>query len=403
MIRWILLLVWCGVVGLPAAVAADVRASVAAEPSPPSAADEAMADAVAGYVERGELAGAVMLVATPDEVLSLSAVGSADIAAGTPMSPDALFWIASQSKPITAAAVMMLVDEGRVRLDDPVETYLPEFKGQMVVDEKDDEHVVLKKPGHPITVRNVLSHTSGLPFRSGIEVPTLDRLPLADRVRSYAMTPLEFEPDSAYQYSNAGINTAARIIEVVTGTSFEAFLSERLFEPLGMRETTFWPSEEQAARIATAYRPAAGGAGLEAIEIDQLHYPLTDRRERSPMPAGGLFSTAADMARFYQMLAHDGELAGRRYLSPEAVAELTRKQTADAIPTEYGLGFSTGGNRFGHGGAYSTNSFYDRSSGLILIWLVQHAGFPGKGAESQGAFHTAALRGFAQPTLKATP
>lgn len=374
-----------------------------AEPSSEAEREQPLIDSAAGYVERGELAGAVMLVATPDEVLSLTAAGSANVEAGTPMQPDALFWIASQSKPITAAAVMMLVDEGRVRLDDPVEAYLPEFKGQMVVAEKDDEHVLLKKPTHPITIRNVLSHTSGLPFRSGIEVPTLDRLPLADRVRSYAMTPLEFEPDSAYQYSNAGINTAARIIEVVTGMSFEAFLSERLFEPLGMHETTFWPSAEQARRIATAYRPANDGRGLEAIEIDQLHYPLTDRSERFPMPAGGLFSTAADMARFYQMLAHGGERAGRRYLSAENVAELTRKQTAEGIPTEYGLGFSTGGNRFGHGGAYSTNSFYDRSSGLILIWLVQHAGFPGQGGESQGAFHQAAFKVFAKPAAKPAP
>jgi CubicO group peptidase (beta-lactamase class C family) len=127
-----------------------------------------------------------------------------------PMQSDSLFWIASQSKPITAAVVMILVDEGKVRLDDPVEKYLPEFRGQMVVAEKDGEHVLLRRPKHPITVRNVLSHTSGLPFKSGIEEPTLDLYPLAARVRSYAMTPLDFEPDSKYQYSNEGINTAAR-------------------------------------------------------------------------------------------------------------------------------------------------------------------------------------------------
>ncbi len=347
--------------------------------------------AVQPFVDRKELAGAVMLVADKQKILSHSAVGFADMAADKPMQADSMFWIASQSKPITAAALMMLVDEGKVNVDDPVEKYLPEFRGQMVVAEKDDKHVLLKKPAHPITVKNVLSHTSGLPFRSAIEVPTLDRLPLADRVRSYAMTPLDFEPDTKYQYSNAGINTAARIIEVVTGKSFEDFLDERLFKPLGMRDTTFWPSEEQAARIAKSYKPGANNIGLEETTIGQLQYPLSDRKDRYPMPAGGLFSTAADMVRFYQMLAGGGELDGRRYLSAAAVKQLTSKQTPDGVENEYGFGFSTGGDRFGHGGAYSTNSYFDRKQGLIIIWLVQHAGFPGDGGKAQDAFRQAAL------------
>lgn len=224
-------------------------------------------------------------------------------------------------------------------MDDPVEKYLPEFRGQMVVAEKDDQHVLLKKPAHPITVKNVLSHTSGLPFRSAIEVPTLDRLPLADRVRSYAMTPLDFEPDSKYQYSNAGINTAARIIEVVSGMSFEQFLDERLFKPLGMHETTFWPDEAQAARVAKSYKPGADKQGLEETTISQVQYPLTDRRNRYPMPAGGLFSSATDLARFYQMLANGGQFDGRRYVSEAAVKQLTSKQTPDGVANEYGFGF----------------------------------------------------------------
>src|SRR5262245_30021076 len=146
------------------------------------------------------------------------------------MRPDSIFWIASQSKPITAAALMLLVDEGKMALDDPVEKYLPEFKGQMGVAESDGEHKLLKRPAHPMTVRNILSHTSGLPFKSAIEEPTPDLWPPSLRVRSNAMTPLEFDPGTTYQYSNAGINTAARIIEVVTGTPFEKFLASRLFE-----------------------------------------------------------------------------------------------------------------------------------------------------------------------------
>ncbi|MCA9043666.1 MAG: beta-lactamase family protein [Planctomycetaceae bacterium] len=357
-------------------------------------ASPAIAAAVQPYVEREELAGAVMLVATPDKVLNLSAVGFANREESAAMQTNSMFWIASQSKPITATALMMLVDEGKVNVNDPVEKYLPEFAGQMVVVEKDENHVLLRKPVHPITVKNILSHTSGLPFRSAIEVPTLDRLPLADRVRSYAMTPLDFEPDSKYQYSNAGINTAARIIEVVTGQSFESFLDERLFKPLQMNDTTFWPTEEQAARVATSYKPGQGGKGLEATTISQVQYPLSKREDRYPMPAGGLFSTASDMVRFYQMLANGGELDGRRYVSANSVARLTSKQTPDGVQTEYGFGFSTGGNRFGHGGAYSTNSYFDKDQGLIFIWLVQHAGFPGDGGKSQDAFRQAAIQEF---------
>lgn len=352
--------------------------------------------AVQPFVDRHELAGAVMLVATPEKVVAHSAVGFADVGKQQPMQMDSMFWIASQSKPITASALMMLVDEGKVNVDDPVEKYLPEFKGQMVVAEKDDQHVLLKKPVHPITVKNILSHTSGLPFRSAIEVPTLDRLPLGDRVRSYAMTPLQFQPDSKYQYSNAGINTAARIIEVVSGQSFESFLDDRLFKPLGMNDTTFWPTEAQAARVAKSYRPGKDKKSLNETIIDQVQYPLSDRTSRYPMPAGGLFATATDMAKFYQMLANNGEVNGNRYRSVEAINTLTSKQTPDALPSQYGFGFSTGGQRFGHGGAFSTNSYFDKEHGLIIIWLVQHAGFPGEGAKAQDAFRNAAIKNYSR-------
>ena len=212
---------------------------------------EAPASAIAvlqPFVEKGELAGAVALVTDKDKVLSVDAVGFADIAKGVKMKPDAMFWIASQSKPMTATAVMMVLDEGKIALNDPVEKYLPEFHGQMVVAERDNDHVLLRKPLHPITIREVLSHTSGLPFKSAVEEPTLDGLPLAAAVRSYAAAPLQTEPGTHYQYSNAGINTAARIIEVVEGMKYEDFMQQRLFDPLGMKHTTFWPSASAARR-----------------------------------------------------------------------------------------------------------------------------------------------------------
>ena len=357
-----------------------------------------LSQAVSPFVDRHELAGAVMLVANKDGILATQSVGWADIEAQKPMANDHLFWIASQSKPITAAAVMILVDEGKLHLDDPVEKYLPEFRGLMYTAEKSDNQKLLKKTARPITLRDTLSHTSGMPFKSALEEPTLDAWPLALRVKSYAMTPLDHPPGSRYQYSNAGINTAARVVEVVSGKPFETFLNERLLQPLGMSQTTFWPSPTQAARIATAYKPGPDKKGLLPTQIEQLHYPLADRAQRFPMPAGGLFSTAHDLSRFYRMLLNDGELDSRRILSKNAVQELTRKQTPESLKDNYGLGFAVNPPiTFGHGGAYSTNTTADRGRNLVLVWLVQHAGFPGEGEKAQAIFRQSAEQLYSQP------
>ncbi len=358
----------------------------------PSPSASAIAAALQPFVDRHSLAGAVTLLATKDSVLTVQAVGFADIAAKKPMKEDALFWIASQSKAMTAAAVMMLVDEGKVSLADAVEKYLPEFKGQMVAVERDAEHVLLRQPAHPITLREVLSHTSGLPFSTAMEQPTLDGLPLRDAVRSYAMAPLEFPPGSKYQYSNAGINTAGRIIEIVSGMPYEKFMDERLFKPLGMKDTTFWPSDHQVERLAKPYKPNKENTDLEETTVTQLRYPLSDRSHRYPMPAGGLFSTASDTAKFCQMILNGGVFDGKRLLSEEAVGQMTSKQTGPDVKESYGLGLSTGPDWCGHGGAYATNMTIDRQRGLILIWMVQHAGFPGDGNKSQEAFKQAALQ-----------
>jgi CubicO group peptidase (beta-lactamase class C family) len=356
-------------------------------------ASKAIVASLQPFVDDHTLAGAVTLVASKDKVLSLEAVGYADVAANKPMRPDALFWIASQSKPITCAALMMLVDEGKVNLDDPVENYLPEFKGQWLKAEQSTEQVVLRKPKHPITVKNIMTHTSGLPFKSAVEEPTLDLYPLALRVRSYSMLALEFEPDTKYQYSNAGINTAGRIIEVVSGLAYEEFLDQRLFKPLGMNDTTFWPSDTQVARLAKAYKPTADKKALEETPITQLKYPLTSR-DRQPMPAGGLFSTATDISLFYRMILNGGSYAGRRYLSEAAVRQMTSKQTADSL-NDYGFGFSTGGGKIGHSGAYHTNSAIDVQRQLITIFLVQHAAWDPEGKKILPAFLKAAVDAFA--------
>ncbi len=247
---------------------------------------------------------------------------------------------------------------------------------------------------HPITVREVLSHMSGLPFKSAIETPTLDGLPLAAAVRSYAMTPLQTEPGVNYAYSNAGINTAARILEVVSGMKYEDFMQQRLFTPLGMKDTTFWPTQEQTQRIAKSYSPGAGKKNLVEIPIGQLTYPLTNRTNRFPMPAGGLFSTAQDTARFCQMLLNGGELNGKRFLSDAAFKELTGRQTPESVKESYGFGLSVGDDWFGHGGAFATNMQISTAKGLVMIWMVQHDGFPGEGGKAQNVFKQWALEQF---------
>lgn len=346
------------------------------------------------FVDKHELAGAVALVADKSKVLSVESVGYADIAAEKAMKADSVFWIASQSKPMTAVAVMILVDEGNISLDDPIEKYLPEFRGQMFVAEKDNEHIVLQKPKHPITVRETLNHTSGMPFKSAIEEPTLDGLSLASAVRSYAMTPLLSEPGTVYRYSNAGINTAARLIEVVAKVKYEDFMQQKLFDPLGMKDTTFWPNEAQSLRVAKSYRPDASKTNLAEFPVSQLIYPLSDRVHRFPMPAGGLFSTAVDTSLFCRMLLNNGELDGKRYLSEVAVKELSKRQTPILVKESYGLGFSVSPDSYGHGGAHATNMEIRSSKGLVLVWMVQHGGFPGEGGKAQAAFRTWALDKF---------
>ncbi|MDB5351822.1 MAG: estB 2 [Planctomycetota bacterium] len=343
------------------------------------------------FVDSHTLAGAVTLVASADRTLSLDAVGYADVAARTPMKTDCLFWIASMSKPMTAAALMMLVDEGKVKLDDPVEKYLPEFRGQMVVAEQAPDRVVLKKPAHPITVREVLSHTSGIPFMSRVQ-HKIDSFPLDHSAITYALTPLKFEPGSKYDYSNAGINTAGRIIEVVSGMPYEDFVEKRLFQPLGMKDTTFWPSDEQMTRLAKSYRPDAAKTGLQEINIDQLSYPLTNRK-RGPCPAGGYFATASDVALFGRLILGGGVFEGKRLLSESSVRELTSTQTGALLnggkgEGGYGLGFSTSRKspgesgpavpgRCGHGGAYATDLAIDPQRHIVTVFMVQHAGYPG--------------------------
>src|SRR5262249_51596634 len=158
-------------------------------------------------------------------------------------------------------------------------------------------------------------------------------------------------------------NTAGRIIEVVAKMPYEKFLQEKLFDPLKMKDTTFWPDEKQVARLAKSYRPNKAKDGLEETKIGQLIYPLSDRK-RQPMPAGGLFSTASDLANFCRMMLNGGTLDGKQYLSKEAVKEMTQDQTGGLKPT-WGLGWAAGkeGEPYGHGGAHGTDMKVDPKKG----------------------------------------
>lgn len=382
--------------GLLLLVAGFAALSPAGAAAPPK-----LAPVLQPFVDDHTMAGAVVLVADADNILDIEAVGWMDVAAKKPMRPDALFWIASQSKPITAAALMILVDEGKVSVDDPVEKYLPELKDLRLVAEQGQDPAQGKKPRHPILVHEVLSHTSGLPFRSAFEQPTLDLGPLAARVRSYATLRLVSEPGTKYLYSNAGINIAGRIIEVVSGMPFETFLDERILQPLGMKDTTFWPSASQLERLAKAYKPNAKRDGLDEGPIVQLKYPL-DSRERQPMPAGGLFSTAADVSLFYRMIAGNGMAGGKRILSEKSVQQMTSDQSGEAH-ANYGFGFTAHGPYTGHGGAYSTDSRLDREHGLITIFLVQQAGWARDGKKILPAFQKAATEAFGAAAAAPAP
>ena len=207
------------------------------------------------FVDQHQVAGAVTAVGTSDGIASLEAVGSLRLDPLTVMTGEALFRIASMTKPITATGIMILVDEGKLSVDDPVEKYLPEFRGQMLVAERSADRLTLKKPPRPITLRDLLTHTSGLPgYPPGLaELYSRRNRTLAEATLAVSQRPLDFEPGSRWSYCNSGMDTLGRVIEVVSGQPYEVFLARRVFEPLGMKDTTFRPTSDQRRRLAGLY------------------------------------------------------------------------------------------------------------------------------------------------------
>lgn len=354
------------------------------------------------FVEQREIAGAVTLVARDGEVRHLSAVGEADVATRRAQRVDDLFWIASMTKPMAAVCILMLEDEGRLSVDDPVQEHLPEFKGQWLVASKTAGEIELKRPARPITIRDLLTHTSGLPSADEPRAHST----LAELVAQNSQLPLEFEPGSRWQYSNGGINTLGRIVEVVSGQEFSAFLQDRLLRPLGMKDTTFFPSRAQTRRVAKSYERDPATGQLKEVSVYFVRGELWDR-ERTVKPAGGLYSTAEDIRRFYQLMLDGGVWRGKRLLSERAVGELTRTQTGD-IKTGFTDGMSWGfgfqvvkepqgvtamlhPGTFGHGGAYGTQSWADPVTRTVYILMIQRRGFPnGDNSEVRKAFQATA-------------
>jgi CubicO group peptidase (beta-lactamase class C family) len=333
------------------------------------------------FVDKGEISGVVTLAASKDKVLHLAAVGKTDLATDRRMRTDDIFWIASMSKPITAVCIGILVDAGKLKFDDPIEKYLPEF-----ADLKVTENGQLVKPTRAITLRDALTHTSGLPDLNRRE----PHLTLEETSRQIAKAPLGFQPGTRWSYSTAGLDVMGRVVEVVSGMPYDQFLQKRLFDPLGMKDTSFWIAAGKKDRWAHSYRWVAQESKLQDTTISFMYGTDVTDRERPPLGGAGLFSTAEDVLRFYQMVLNKGEFHGRRILTAQTVAEMTRKQTGDlrARPgMPWGIGFcvvedpqAMDANKvlspgsFGHGGAYSTQSWADPAKNLIWIVMFERTG-----------------------------
>lgn len=341
--------------------------------------------AMQGAVDAHEAAGAVTFVATKDKVLHLEATGFADVAAKKPMALDTMFWLASSTKPITATAALMMQDEGKLSITDPVAKYIPAF-GE------------IKTPsGKPanITIQQLLTHTSGL---ADIKRPVyFASKNLAEVVTGYfsPLTPMLAEPGEHWKYNSFGLDTVGRIVEIVSGKSYDVFLQERIFGPLGMKDTTFFPSDAQQPRLAIGYSRDRSG---QTMNVAAPTFGRPVRGQFPPVPGGGLFSTASDLGRFGQMLLNRGNFEGHRYLSEASFKQMTTIHTGELLTgysagqmnhvLGWGLGvfivraphegltapLSVG--TFGHPGAWGTDMIVDPVKGVVYVMMIQRSNLP---------------------------
>ncbi len=368
---------------------AACQAVAAKDPASKKPADQpqiaAITERMQQFAEEGQISGAVTLVAKDGKIVHLAATGLSDVAHKKPMRPDSLFAIASMTKPITASGVMILQDEGKLSVDDPVSKYIPEFK---------DVQLNGASPPRPITIRDAMTHTSGLAGSQQTEGT------LAETAQALAKRPLAFEPGTKWQYS-PGLTVCGRVIEVASGQPYDEFLRKRIFEPLAMKDTAFVPTKKQQKRVVKLYQP-----GKEKGTIEETDHWL--QTETTPNPSGGLYSTAADLARFYQMVMDGGELDGKRIVSAEAVKQMTTIQTGDLVTgftpgNGWGLGWcvvrepqgptkSLSPGTFGHGGAFGTQGWVDPVRKMVFVLMIQRTNFGNSDASDiRGAFHDLAV------------
>ena len=363
----------------------------------PSGMDHAALQRIPGNIKRfiddGTIAGAVTLIARHGDTVEFEAQGMADIEAGRAMKKDTIFQIMSMTKPITAIGIMMLVEEGKLALRDPVEQYLPEFRNQRVAANVGPDNARLSMPARPITIRDLMTHTAGIQDSAPAAIkdyPQLMNVSLAEVVQHLAQQPLLFQPGTRWSYSSPGIEILGRVIEVCSGQKYEEFIAERILRPLGMKDSFFCPNEEQTKRIAMVYThqdKKLVRAPATILGGDPAKYR---KGAIFPAPGWGLYSTAGDLLHVYQMMLNGGSYEGRRYLSPFSTKLMSEVHTGDIVPTGwmggtgYGLAWEVindpygelvGHSRgtYGHGGAFGTQGWIDPANNMIRILLVQNS------------------------------
>jgi len=355
------------------------------------------------FVNRGRVAGIVTLVAYKGSVIDLSAAGYQDFETKTPMKTDSIFQIASMTKPITAVGIMLLVEDGLLAISDPVQKYLPKFADLKVQvkaaeSEQGSELSEIRKPSRSITIRDLLTHTSGMGggYPEGFQ-DLFDKRnrTLAEAAEAFPKRLLDFEPGTKWGYSNMGIATAGRIIEIVSGKSYEEFITERVLLPLGMKDSHFFVPESKRDRIASVYK-------LDDTKLTKADVDLYRVGSKYSSPEAGLYSTASDLFNFYQMMLNGGTLDGQRILSKASVEVMTRVQTEDlkagfSPGIGFGLGWAVVRNAegmfrlnsigtYGHGGLYHTYGFVDPQKELIGVFLSQRLGGGNDNADEINAF-----------------
>ena len=338
------------------------------------------ADALRPYIESGELPGAIS-VFYKEGAQETACVGWADVAKKIPMSMDRTFMQCSQTKGFCGVTVAILLEEGKISLDDPVSKYLPEFKTLNIAKKDKDGKVTLVPAGNVLTIRMVMNHTGGFPF----EIPSKyekgwSSCSLRDSAREGAANPILFEPGTKMRYSNTGIDIGAAIVEVVTGKPWEVFLKERVLDPLGMKDTTFQPTDEQLSRAISMYDVKPGQKAK--FRAFNKWMPLPHNGPTVfPSAGAGLWTTAADQLKFYKMLMNLGVGDnGVRILKEETVKKYLAASTRPAnIKGGYSLGLGVDFKKgtMGHGGAWKTNCQVNWRKKELRLWVVQQNGKPG--------------------------